>query len=368
MTIWVQGLAIGPEDGLRVAVKDTIDIAGLPTQAGSAALADAPPASANAEIVDKLLAAGCRIVGKTVLHELAFGVTGINDWAGTPDNPHYPGVIPGGSSSGSAAAVAAGLADIAIGTDTGGSIRIPAACCGVWGLKPTFGRVSRRGVMPAQTTLDCVGPFASSADSITAAMEILAPGFAPVSLPHARIALVAGLADPAVDDRVKAAVSDARFSLRSAELRHMDEAFSAGLSVINSETWAAVGHLVETGKVGTDVATRLTAASRVGAEELREAEKVRAIFSAEVDRILEEVDAIVLPTLPNPPPTVAGAATDRSAVNLTRLVRPFNLSGHPALAMPLAPLANSPISLQIVGRKGNDETVCAIGQMIAAQL
>ena len=126
-------------------------------------------------MVQALLDGGCRIIGKTSLHELAFGTTGINAWTGTPDNPLYPGRIPGGSSSGSATAVAAGLCDFSLGTDTGGSVRIPAACCGVFGLKPSFGRVSRRGVMPEQSTLDCVGPFARDMDMLIEAMGLIAP-------------------------------------------------------------------------------------------------------------------------------------------------------------------------------------------------
>ena len=131
--------------GPSVLVKDVIDIEGFPTVAGSKARRDVAPADRHADVVVILLSAGCRIVGKAKMHELAFGVTGINEWAGTPPNPAYPDLIPGGSSSGSASAVAAGLCDFSIGTDTGGSIRVPAACCGIVGLKPTFGRLSRRG-------------------------------------------------------------------------------------------------------------------------------------------------------------------------------------------------------------------------------
>src|SRR5690606_8879821 len=141
--------------GRRVAIKDSIDIAGYPTRSGSHAFADAPPATRHAHVVQAVLDAGWQIVGKTSLHELAFGVTGINDWSGTPVNPQAPDRVPGGSSSGSAVAVAAGLADIAIGTDTGGSVRVPAACCGIAGLKPTYGRVSRIGAQPAVSSLDC---------------------------------------------------------------------------------------------------------------------------------------------------------------------------------------------------------------------
>src|SRR5580698_6855331 len=146
-SVFVQTMDLGGDD-LRVGVKDSIDIEGMPTRLACACFADAPPAERHAEVVRALLDAGCRIVGKTNMHELAYGVTGINRWTGTPVNPRAPERVPGGSSSGSAVAVAMQLVDFAVGTDTGGSIRIPSACCGVYGLKPTYGRVSRSGGQP----------------------------------------------------------------------------------------------------------------------------------------------------------------------------------------------------------------------------
>ncbi|KAB0648748.1 amidase, partial [Burkholderia territorii] len=158
MTGFIDTFTLGGP-GPTIAIKDTIDIAGHPTRAASRALADTPPAEQHADVVRLLLDAGWQIAGKANMHELAFGMTGINDYTGTPVNPQDPTRIPGGSSSGSASLVGLGAVDAALGTDTGGSIRGPAACCGVVGMKPTFGRVSRRGVAPAVTTLDCVGPF-----------------------------------------------------------------------------------------------------------------------------------------------------------------------------------------------------------------
>ena len=149
-------------DGMRVAIKDCIDVAGETTTAGSRALAARAPSARDAAVVARLRGAGCTIAGRVTMHELAYGVTGVNGWTGTPINPAYPHLVPGGSSSGSAAAVAAGLVDAAIGTDTGGSIRVPAACCGVVGFKPSFGRVSRDGLTPASSSLDCAGPVARS--------------------------------------------------------------------------------------------------------------------------------------------------------------------------------------------------------------
>jgi amidase len=169
--------------GLRVAVKDLINMAGLPTTAGCRAVADtAEPAGRDAACLAGLRAAmargEARFVGKTNLHELAYGISGINAAFGTPVNPLDPRRIPGGSSSGSAAAVAADEADVAYGTDTGGSIRIPAACCGIAGLKTTWGRVSLDGVHPLAPGLDSVGPMARDVNRLIAGMALLEPGFA----------------------------------------------------------------------------------------------------------------------------------------------------------------------------------------------
>ncbi|HWU03197.1 MAG TPA: amidase, partial [Novosphingobium sp.] len=169
---------------LTFGVKDCIDVAGLPTCQGSAVFADAPPASQDAAVVANLLASGqWRLLGKLTMHELAFGVTGVNPFAGTALNPLWPDRIPGGSSSGSASAVAAGLVDMAIGSDTGGSIRLPAACCGVIGFKPTHGLMPREGTWPALSSLDCSGPFARDMATIVATMQAMTPGFTPEDAP-----------------------------------------------------------------------------------------------------------------------------------------------------------------------------------------
>src|SRR5206468_1634351 len=148
-------------NGPRLAIKDLIDVEGVPTTAGSKAVADAAePASKDAPLMAGARAAGVRIVGKANLHELAFGATGVNPWFGTAVNPLDPALVPGGSSSGSAVAVATDEADVAYGSDTGGSVRIPSACCGTAGLKTTHGRISLGGVWPLALSLDTVGPMA----------------------------------------------------------------------------------------------------------------------------------------------------------------------------------------------------------------
>ncbi|KVC29584.1 glutamyl-tRNA amidotransferase [Burkholderia pseudomultivorans] len=372
MTGFIDTFTLGGP-GPTIAIKDTIDIAGHPTRAASRALADAPPAAQHADVVRLLLDAGWQIAGKANMHELAFGMTGINDYTGTPVNPQDASRIPGGSSSGSASLVGLGAVDAALGTDTGGSIRGPAACCGVFGLKPTFGRVSRRGVAPAESSLDCVGPFARDARTLAAAMAAIAPGFdlARATTPAAdcTVAQVVVDADPAIAAALDGAVRAAGYRSHAIVLDDLRAAFDAGLAVINAETSHAFGHLVATGRLGADLDARLRAAATTTPAALAEAEAVRARITAQIDAALEHADVLVLPTLPALPITLEQARNGVSVIAMSSLIRPFNLSGHPALSVPL-PLAGSPLKagLQIVGRKGADERVCAVAAHLEAVL
>jgi amidase len=351
--------------GPRVAVKDSIDIAGFPTRMGSACYAEAPPAAQHAAVVRALLEAGCRIVGKTNLHELAYGLTGINAWSGTPANPRAPGRVPGGSSSGSAAAVAARLVDFSLATDTGGSIRLPAACCGVCGLKPSFGRVDRSGVHPARSTLDCVGPLAVSVAMIERAMTIIDPSFRPEDPPRQpSVGWVEVEARAEVAAAARAALAAAQVRVRAVSLPSFAAAFAAGLTILGSENWAAFGHLAGSERLGADVRTRLLAAQSISAAELAAAESVRRVFSGEVDAALAHVEALALPTLPDFPLTLAAAAVPQAALGSSALVRPFNLSGHPALTLPIA-AQGLPVGLQLIGRAGGDEALCALARTLA---
>ncbi|TDG02850.1 amidase [Paraburkholderia guartelaensis] len=360
-------------DGPAIAIKDTIDIAGMPTTGASRALANVAPAQEHAQVVQLLLDAGWKIVGKANMHELAFGMTGINDYTGTPVNPQDPARIPGGSSSGSASAVGLGLAEAALGTDTGGSIRGPAACCGVVGLKPTFARVSRRGVAPAESTLDCVGPFARDVRMIVDTMSVMAPAFdreaALKKVTACRVGIARVDAQAELLSAVAHAPQRAGLSSQAIELAGLAEAFQAGLAIINAETWAAFGHLVDSGKLGADLEARLRAASSTTPDEVGAAERVRRSFTEAVDRALDGVDVIVMPTLPALPITIDDARRGVSVIAMSSLIRPFNLSGHPALSLPL-PVEGSPLlaGLQIIGRHGADEQVCAVAAAFEAAL
>ena len=364
--IFVERMELG-RGGPRVGVKDSIDIAGFPTRMASACLADAPPATQHAAVVRALLEACCRIVGKTNMHELAYGVTGINRWSGTPANPRAAARVPGGSSSGSAVAVAAELVDFALGTDTGGSIRIPAACCGVYGLKPSHGRVSRSGVHPVRSTLDCVGPLARDMPMIERAMTIIDPSFRPQGAPaRGSVGWVQVEANPEVTAAARTALAAADISVRSTSLPSLAAAFAAGVAIIGAETWAAFGHLIECEKLGADVRTRLLAARAISSAEVAAAESVRRIFRAEIDEVLSHVDALALPTLPDLPLSLAAAADARAALRSSSLVRPFNLSGHPALTLPIT-VQGLPAGLQLVGRAGEDEALCALATSVVGK-
>ncbi|MBB5462472.1 amidase [Paraburkholderia sp. Cpub6] len=360
-------------DAPTIAIKDSIDVAGYATTAASRALADAPLASEHAEVVRRLLDAGWRVTGKANMHELAFGMTGINDFSGTPVNPQDAARIPGGSSSGSASAVGQKFVDAALGTDTGGSVRGPAACCGVIGLKPTFGRVSRHGVASRVTTLDCVGPFTRETDTLIRVMTAIDPSFraddARRDVSQLRIGMVAVDADDDIAKAIADAVGKSELATQAIELASLEDAFTAGLAVINAETSRAFGHLVASGKLGADIEARLRAAAATSAADLDAAERVRRTFTDEVDRALDRVDVLVLPTLPSLPITLEAARAGTSVIGMSSLIRPFNLSGHPALSLPV-PIERSTLKagLQIIGRKNDDETVCAVAAHLEARL
>lgn len=363
-------LSLGSPGGTRFMVKDTLDVAGVPTRASSRTLSEAPAATAHAEVVQRLLDAGWQLCGKTNLHELAFGTTGINHWTGTPVNPRWPDRVPGGSSCGSAVAVALGLVPMALGTDTGGSVRTPAACCGVFGLKPTYGRVSRCGVMPPVSSLDCVGPMASDMAVLIRAMQAMAPDFGPLPAvpPVLRIGMLKVQAAPAALEAVQQALARGPHQLQELHLSRFDDAYQAGLSVINRENWKALSRLLDDGRMGPDLAVRLTRAGLTTDEDVARAEVVRTAFQAEVDAALAHHDVLALPTLSDTAPRIEDAADTSAAVSMTSLVRPFNLSGHPAITLPLDNADGLPVGLQLVAKRGADEWLCAVAQTLSHQL
>ncbi|WP_240453861.1 amidase [Chachezhania antarctica] len=359
-----RSLDLGTPGGLTVAVKECLAIEGLPTRAGSAAFEDAPAATAHATVVTQLISSGCHLTGRANMHELAFGMTGANAHCGTPLNPNWPDRIPGGSSSGSAVLVAAGEVEFAVGTDTGGSVRQPAACCGVYGLKPTFGRISRAGALPVGSSLDCIGPFARNTEMLARAMEAMDPTFTALPARMGRLAAVTVTADAEVAEAFRKATGTLAVA-QPVTLPHLEDAFHAGMTVISAELATEFGALVlSNATLGADVRARILKGCEVTTADLAEAEAIRAVFTAEVDAALETVDALLLPTLPSVPPTWDQAEDPAAIPPLTRFVRPFNLSGHPALTIPILTDAGLPAGLQLVARKGADALLCALARGI----
>jgi amidase len=243
----------------------------------------------------------------------------------------------------------------------------------VIGLKPTFGRVSRHGVAPYVTTLDCVGPFTREMGTLVRVMTAIDPSFraddARRDVSQLRVGVVGVDADEDIAKAIATAIKQAGLATQAIELVSLKDAFAAGLAVINAETSRAFGHLVESGKLGADIEARLRAAAATSATDLDAAERVRRAFTEEVDRALDRVDVLVLPTMPSLPITLEAARAGTSVIGMSSLIRPFNLSGHPALSLPvLIEHSTLKAGLQIIGRKNDDETVCAVAAHIEARL
>jgi aspartyl-tRNA(Asn)/glutamyl-tRNA(Gln) amidotransferase subunit A len=349
-----------PPPGIPLAVKDLLDTAGLTTTYGSAVFADHVPAR-TATAVARLEAAGYGVVGKANLHEFAFGVTSLNEAFGPVPNPLAPGRIAGGSSGGSAAALAAGLADAALGTDSGGSIRIPAACCGVVGFKPTHGLVPTDGCFPLAPSFDHVGPMARSVHECAAMLEVLAPGL-PARTPPGLADLAVGVswlddADRLVRERVAAAAGHFRRP-RTIDLPRpadLEDAFDFEVAEVHREL---VRERRE--RYGPSVLGKIEACLEISPEDAARSAAHRAPYMAHCLEAIEDLDLVVLPTLTCVAPRVEDA--DLVTHVLTRLTFAFDVLGWPALAIPCGPAEDGlPASLQIVGRPGDDALVLSAG-------
>ena len=366
MGTWVVRLD-GSGDGPRLAVKDCIDVAGLPTTAGCPVVAEmAEPAATDAAVVAAARKSGARIVGKTGLTELCWSASGVNHWAGTPVNPRDPRRVPGGSSSGSAVAVATGEADISLGTDTGGSVRIPAACCGVAGLKTTWGRVSVQGVYSLAPSLDSVGPMGADVAAVEHGMRLIEPGFTvpPLSgeLTAGRLALT-GLedeVDPAVTAAVDRALAAAEVALTDVECGDFHASVDAAGVIIDAEGFRSNAYLMPyLTQLGPHIrrnmerGVRLSRADRAAAEQTRE--RIRDSMHA----LLADFPVLVLPTLIGQPPLLG-----EHGYALTMLTAPVNLAGLPALALPVPAIDGVIASLQVIGP--DEETVLAFGRVVEA--
>ena len=366
-----------PLDGLTFAFKNLYDFAGLTTRAGSAILADNPPATEDAAAVASLIAAGAQPLGATNMDEFAFGFTTENSHAGPARNPHDLSRSAGGSSGGSAAAVAAGLADLALGTDTNGSIRVPASFCGVFGLKPTYGRLSRRGVFPFSTSLDPVGLFTRSAQQLAAGYDALQgrdprdPMQAdrppePVGALQARPLRAAVLgghfaryAGEAATDAV-AAAAEALQAAGTAELPLASAARAAGALITYAEAGELHRERLKTGRHRVDplIRYRLTAAAMTPAQWYLQAQRTRRLFKQQVDALFADYDLLIAPATPFPALTIGTETAElagetipaRSAAGI--MTQPLTPTGVPIAVAPLWPGKGQglPVGVQLIAR------------------
>ena len=354
-----------PGDGPRVAVKDIIDVEGVPTTAGCKAVAASAEAAArDATCLAGIRSAAARIVGKANLHELAMLPIGTNPWFGTPVNPLDARLIPGGSSSGSAVAVANGDADVALGSDTGGSIRVPSACCGTAGLKTTYGRVSLNGVWPLAPSLDTVGPMATSVAGLVLGMQLLEPGFAPSAAPAQRVGRLRTTAHPEIEAAVDRALAAAEFDVVTLDWDDFETGANYFTTIYFNEAWDTDHALVEAhpDSIGPDI-TQTLAMTDIFWSGYAGIRTQLAAWRAALFALFSDVEVLALPTLPVFPPTIDSVTPDNfvaTIIEITRHVALFNPTGNPATAQPVpVPGSHLPASLQLVGPLNSEERLLA---------
>ncbi|HEY7205745.1 MAG TPA: amidase [Methylomirabilota bacterium] len=385
----------GPLHGVPLAHKDLCLIPGLPTSCGTLTadyFVGAPPCTA----VARLVAAGALTLGKLNMTELALGPFGDNAHHGDVQNPWRLGHVSGGSSSGSGAAVAAGLAAGALGTDTGGSIRLPAACCGLVGLKPTYGRVSRVGVMPLSWSYDHVGPLARTVRDAALLLGVIAghdpldatssrrpvPDYLaalPAGVKGLRVGVAGGFYATGLDAEVSRAMEEAALALRglgaavdAVAVPDPGPMVAACSNVMVRAEAAAIHSRIlkeRPGELQPAVRDRMAPGLTVTASEYLQGQRLRARFTREfIDDVFARMDVLVTPTIPEPAPALAAAKAGSTADvirrmgRFSRLTRPFNTLGLPALSLPCGASADGrPIALQLVGRPFDEATLLRLG-------
>ena len=370
---------IPPLLGIPISLKDLFDTKGIRTTAGSRVFANRVP-DEDADVVKKLSEAGAVIVGKTNMHEFAFGTTTVNPHYGTALNPWNTERIAGGSSGGSASSIALSLGLGSMGTDTGGSIRIPASACGIVGLKPTYGRVSLDGTIPLSWSLDHAGPMARTVEDAAILLKVVAGCDCVKDLTGEIKNIRVGIPRTYFYERVAPEVENAvRAGLRTLEKlgAHLVEVDLPSApqqrkifdDIVGPEAY--VYHepfLREHGDLyGTDVRSRIEPGRTMLATEYVRAQRARVAMKEECEKIFASADVIVTPTLPIPPPRIDslqkpwGADSETAIASLTRFTRPFNIVGLPAVSIPCGFTADGlPIGMQIAGRAFDEATVLRV--------
>ncbi|MCC6390973.1 MAG: Asp-tRNA(Asn)/Glu-tRNA(Gln) amidotransferase GatCAB subunit A [Bryobacterales bacterium] len=384
----------GPLHGIPIALKDVFETKGIRTTCGSRLFYDYVP-HRDAAVAERLEAAGCVLLGKTGMHELAYGVTSTNPHFGAIHNPWNRDHVPGGSSGGSGAAVAASMAFMAMGTDTGGSIRIPAAFCGTVGLKPTYGRVSRYGVLPLDFSLDHMGPLTRSVHDAAFVLQALAgedprdhtsspqPAgrYSPpadAKLNGIRIGIPENFyferVEPGIVSAVRQTASEAeRLGAKLVSVRVPDIAGlnAIGRIILFAEATAAMEpFLHRRDEIGPDVLSLLEQGRYVLAADYVQAQRLRRVFQIEYNKVFDSVDVLLTPTTPNLAPRIGettvlldGQSEDARLAS-TRFVRAINILGLPALALPCGVVSGLPASAQFIGKAFDEVTLLRVGAAI----
>lgn len=380
LEVSLDGTAGGPLSGLTFAAKDIFDVEGHVTGAGNPDWKRTHgPAERTARSVQMLLDAGAALVGKTHTDELTRGIFGQNPHYGTPTNPAAPGRAPGGSSSGSASAVAGGLVDFALGSDTGGSVRVPASFCGIYGLRPSHGRISLDGVLPQAPSFDTVGWFARDANTFARVGEVLLntliPSSRPASLVIAEDAFelldgdVRKALDPIVELIAKLVGKSGTRRLSSDSLEHW---MNHQRTLQGREAWETMKDWINevNPRFAVDVSLRYFNGMSITDEQIRESKAVQVQAVKRVDSLFSAYDVICLPTTPGVAPLIDRSLHDRQGTRnrLGLLLCTGGMTGCPQIHLPLATIGGSPVGLSLMGARGSDEMLMGFAREIADQL
>jgi len=376
------GVAEGPLAGLTFAAKDLFDVAGHNTGSGNPTwLVTHPPAAVTAPAITALLEAGARLVGKTITDELAFSVNGENAHYSTPLNPKAPQRIPGGSSSGSASAVAGGAVPLALGTDTGGSVRVPAALCGIYGFRPTHGRIPLGGVTPLAPSFDAVGWFTSDADLLERVGKVLLGLRDDEDRRPRHLLLVEdafALTEPSAREALGPAIDAVTATLGSPrDVRLSGGGLSEGwLNAFRTlqmhEVWRTHGAWITAHKphFGPGVAERFAASSVVTDEAAAEADIFRSRVTEQMDSLLAGGDLLLMPTAPGIAPlkNLPQAELDQFRARVLSMTCIAGLARLPQVSLPAAEVEGCPVGLSLIARRGEDAMLLAAAKRVAAIL